>query len=40
MIEKLSPKKAYLTHLGHKMGLHSDTQKELPKYENCRNGLK
>ncbi|WP_281613593.1 MBL fold metallo-hydrolase [Flammeovirga sp. SubArs3] len=32
VIQELSPKKAYLTHIGHKMGLHSDTQKELPEH--------
>ncbi|MCC5932469.1 MAG: MBL fold metallo-hydrolase [Cyclobacteriaceae bacterium] len=30
MIEELKPEKAYLTHLGHKMGLHHDLEKELP----------
>lgn len=30
MIEELRPEKAYLTHLGHKMGLHEELEKELP----------
>ena len=31
MVEKLKPKKAYLTHIAPDMGLHSDTEKLLPK---------
>ena len=30
IIEKVKPEKAYITHLSHMMGLHSDVQKELP----------
>ncbi len=30
IIEELKPKKAYLTHLSHKMGLHRDVSKQLP----------
>jgi phosphoribosyl 1,2-cyclic phosphate phosphodiesterase len=30
MIEELKPEKAFLTHLGHKMGLHKELEKELP----------
>jgi len=30
LIRQLSPKRAYLTHLSHQMGLHADVQKELP----------
>jgi phosphoribosyl 1,2-cyclic phosphate phosphodiesterase len=36
IIAKLNPKKAYLTHLSHHMGLHSDIEKELP--DNVRIG--
>jgi len=31
LIQELKPKKAYLTHLSHHMGMHSDVQKELPE---------
>ncbi|OHX68049.1 MBL fold metallo-hydrolase [Flammeovirga pacifica] len=31
VIKKLNPKKAYITHIGHKMGLHADVQKDLPE---------
>jgi phosphoribosyl 1,2-cyclic phosphate phosphodiesterase len=31
MIEKLQPKKAFLTHMAHRIGKHSDLLKELPK---------
>lgn len=31
IIAKLKPKKAYLTHLSHHMGLHTDVLKELPE---------
>lgn len=31
MIEKIKPKKAYLTHLGHYIGLHEKVNQELPK---------
>jgi phosphoribosyl 1,2-cyclic phosphate phosphodiesterase len=30
-IKKINPEKAYLTHMSHKMGLHDDVSKELPK---------
>lgn len=30
IIEYLHPKQAYITHIGHKMGLHDEVQKELP----------
>jgi len=30
MVEKIKPAKAYLTHISHKLGLHSDVEKELP----------
>ena len=30
-IRKLKPKKSYLTHIAPDMGLHSETQKKLPK---------
>ena len=30
LIEEISPKRAYLTHLSHQMGLHDDLEKELP----------
>ena len=31
LIKELKPKKAYLTHIGHGMGLHKTVEKELPK---------
>lgn len=31
IIEKLKPKKTYLTHLSHLIGFHEETEKELPK---------
>lgn len=31
MIERIKPQKAYLTHLSHLMGLHSELEKELPE---------
>ncbi len=30
MVEKIKPKKAYFTHISHKLGLHSEVQKKLP----------
>jgi phosphoribosyl 1,2-cyclic phosphate phosphodiesterase len=30
LIREISPKKAYLTHISHQMGFHSDVSKELP----------
>jgi len=30
LIEDLQPKKAYLTHISHKLGFHSEVQKQLP----------
>lgn len=32
IIEKLQPKRAYLTHLSHEMGLHTSVQEELPPH--------
>jgi phosphoribosyl 1,2-cyclic phosphate phosphodiesterase len=32
IIEKLEPKKAYLTHLSHRMGKYEDVSRELPKH--------
>lgn len=31
LIEELQPKKAYLTHISHRLGLHEEIQKELPE---------
>ena len=31
VIKELAPQKAYLTHIGHGMGLHNEVEKELPK---------
>ncbi|WP_108822882.1 MBL fold metallo-hydrolase [Dysgonomonas sp. Marseille-P4361] len=31
IIEKVSPKRAYLTHISHDMGLHEEVEKELPE---------
>lgn len=31
IIEKIQPEKAYLTHIGHNMGLYEDVQKSLPE---------
>ncbi|MCF8379999.1 MAG: MBL fold metallo-hydrolase [Bacteroidales bacterium] len=31
LIQKISPKKAYLTHISHQMGLHSEVSNELPE---------
>ena len=31
VIEELKPEKAYLTHIGHRMGLHKEVEKELPE---------
>jgi phosphoribosyl 1,2-cyclic phosphate phosphodiesterase len=30
LIEEVSPRKAYITHIGHQMGKHADVNKELP----------
>ncbi len=30
MVEKIKPKKAYFTHISHKLGVHADVQKKLP----------
>ena len=30
VIERVGPKKAYLTHMSHEMGLHAEVAKELP----------
>lgn len=32
LLEKLKPKKAYLTHISHYLGKHDDVQKELPDF--------
>lgn len=32
LLEKLKPKKAYLTHISHYLGKHDEVQKELPDY--------
>ena len=29
---KIKPKRAYLTHISHKLGFHEDVQKELPEH--------
>jgi len=34
LLEKLKPKKAYITHMSHLMGKHNDVQKELPNFIN------
>lgn len=31
IIDRLNPKKAYLTHISHKLGFHKDVQSKLPK---------
>jgi phosphoribosyl 1,2-cyclic phosphate phosphodiesterase len=31
-IEKINPRKAYITHISHRMGLHEEVTKELPSY--------
>jgi phosphoribosyl 1,2-cyclic phosphate phosphodiesterase len=31
MVEKIKPVKTYFTHISHKLGLHADIEKELPK---------
>jgi len=31
VVEELSPRKAFITHISHQMGFHADIQKELPK---------
>ena len=30
LIDELQPKKAYLTHISHKLGFHNEVQKQLP----------
>ena len=32
MIETLSPREAYITHVSHEMGLYADVSKELPPH--------
>lgn len=32
LLTELNPEKAYLTHIGHRMGLHRDVSKELPEF--------
>ena len=34
LIEELKPEKAFLTHIGHQLGLHSEVAKELPENVN------
>ncbi len=31
MVKKINPEKAYFTHISHKLGLHSEVEKELPE---------
>ena len=31
LIEEIQPKKAYLTHISHKLGFHAEVEKQLPK---------
>jgi phosphoribosyl 1,2-cyclic phosphate phosphodiesterase len=31
MVERINPSKTYFTHISHKLGLHADVEKELPK---------
>lgn len=31
LVEKIKPKKTYLTHIGHEMGLHDEVNKQLPE---------
>lgn len=41
VLTELAPEKAYLIHLGHKMGLHKEVEKELPSFINLAyDGLK
>jgi phosphoribosyl 1,2-cyclic phosphate phosphodiesterase len=41
LIEELSPKKAYLTHISHQLGLHNEVNDSLPPYIRCAyDGLK
>ena len=41
MIEKVAPRRAFLTHLSHEMGLHAEVSKELPaNVEFAYDGLK
>ena len=41
IVEKLKPKKAYFTHIGHEMGLHDEVNKRLPEgVELAYDGLK
>ncbi|MBY0424300.1 MAG: MBL fold metallo-hydrolase [Cytophagales bacterium] len=41
LLEKLKPRKGYLTHISHRMGLHADVSKELPEFiELAYDGLK
>ncbi|HEU5292767.1 MAG TPA: MBL fold metallo-hydrolase [Cyclobacteriaceae bacterium] len=41
VVKKINPEKAYFTHISHKMGLHAEVSKELPKgIELAMDGLK
>jgi phosphoribosyl 1,2-cyclic phosphate phosphodiesterase len=41
LIEELSPKKAYLTHISHQLGLHNEVNDSLPSHIRCAyDGLK
>jgi phosphoribosyl 1,2-cyclic phosphate phosphodiesterase len=31
LIQRINPKKAYLTHVSHKLGFHKEIQRSLPK---------
>jgi phosphoribosyl 1,2-cyclic phosphate phosphodiesterase len=35
VLEKLSPKKAFLIHISHQLGLHDEVDKELPAFIRC-----
>jgi phosphoribosyl 1,2-cyclic phosphate phosphodiesterase len=35
VLEKLAPKKAYLIHISHQLGLHDEINKELPAFIRC-----
>ncbi|MBK5285311.1 MAG: MBL fold metallo-hydrolase [Bacteroidia bacterium] len=41
ILKELSPKRAYLTHISHQLGLHEEINKELPSFIRCAyDGLK
>ncbi|HIE45113.1 MAG TPA: MBL fold metallo-hydrolase, partial [Flavobacteriaceae bacterium] len=31
LIDEVKPKRAYITHISHKLGFHSEVEKQLPK---------